>query len=75
MIRSIIFSICITAFSFTLFDLAFAQDQNDEPEWHPDLTSDWTPVVDSVYTTAPGKAPSDAIIFLMAVPVGMDGRI
>ena len=54
MIRTIIFSICITAFSFTFFDSAFAQDQDGDPEWHPDLTSDWTPVEDSVHTTARG---------------------
>jgi len=40
---------------------AIAQ-QGESPEWHPDLTNDWTQVEDSVYTTAPGEPPSDAII-------------
>jgi len=40
---------------------ACAQQQEDV-EWHPDLTNDWTPVEDSVHTTAPGEPPSDAII-------------
>lgn len=41
---------------------ACAQNQDDAPEWHPDLTNDWTPVEDSVYTGQPGEPPSDAIV-------------
>lgn len=37
-----------------------AQDQ--DLEWNPDLTNDWTPVEDSVATGNLGEPPSDAII-------------
>lgn len=42
--------------------LTVCAQQQEDLEWHPDLTNDWTPVEDSVQTTAPGEPPSDAII-------------
>jgi len=36
--------------------------QQEDLEWHPDLTNDWTPVEDSVQTWDPGEPPSDSII-------------
>jgi len=62
MIRSITYSITIAAFSLTIFGSACAQGQGEGPEWHPELTDDWTPVEDSVYTDGFGEPPSDAII-------------
>lgn len=47
---------------FFVFNQADAQQQDEEPEWHPDLTNDWTPVEDSVSTGGLGETPSDAII-------------
>lgn len=58
-----IFSMLLTVLVIALCaDHLSAQDQNDGPEWHPDLTDDWTPVEDSVATGAYGEPPSDAII-------------
>lgn len=59
--RLVILPILLLAFSFTSVQVV-AQQQDEGPEWHPDLTNDWTPVEDSVYTGAPGEAPSDAIV-------------
>ena len=61
MIRSITFSALISTIFLTIIGTACAQGQ-DGPEWHPDLTNDWTPVEDSVYTDGFGEPPSDATI-------------
>lgn len=44
----------------TIQNKGLAQDQ--DLEWNPDLTNDWTPVEDSVATQDLGEPPSDAII-------------
>jgi len=54
--------ISLSAFLIILFLGASLQAQNQDLEWHPDLTNDWTPVEDSVYTENLGEPPSDAII-------------
>ncbi len=62
MIRYIFISLFIATFLFVTTDTSLAQGQEDQPEWIPELTEDWTPVEDSVRTDAPGEAPSDAIV-------------
>lgn len=61
MIRLITISTLTAVFSLTMLSAAFGQEQED-PEWHPDLTNDWTPVQDSVYTSGAGEPPSDAVV-------------
>jgi len=61
MIRSITFSLLLSALFLTLASSACAQGQ-EGPEWHPDLTNNWEPVEDSVYSDGYGEPPSDAIV-------------
>jgi hypothetical protein len=55
-------------FTILLFSMLFwaaiaCAQQQQQPEWPPELTEDWTPVSDSVHTTGHfAEPPSDAIV-------------
>jgi len=51
----------LSAILLSTFSSACAQGQ-DGTEWDPNLTNDWTPVEDSVYSENYAEPPSDAIV-------------
>jgi hypothetical protein len=61
MIRLTTATLFLTVFTLLIVSSACAQSQ-ENPDWDPNLTNDWTPVEDSVYTDGYRQPPSDAII-------------